>query len=88
MIQRATDATGLTKAELFRRLLKWFDAQADVVQQEILGTLPESLRTGDIAKIVLEKMAKEGDVAGKIIRGAPLPRRAARGTDKGSKGKR
>ncbi len=48
--------SGMGKAEFFRRLLRWYSAQDDVVRGTVMATVPESVAV-DVAKLVLERLA-------------------------------
>ena len=47
---------GMTQKEMVRRLINWFCDQDRVVQQVILGQIPEEIAP-DVAQIILAKMA-------------------------------
>ena len=58
------------------RLIRWFIQQDDVIQGEVLGTIPESMRT-DVARLMLQRMAAP-DTAGKIDPNYSPPQREKR----------
>ena len=50
--------TGMTQKELVGRIINWFSQQDRTVQQIILGQIPQDIAV-DVAKLMLEKMARE-----------------------------
>lgn len=50
--------TGMTKKAIIERLFVWFSQQNEVIQSEVLGLLPDSIRS-DIAARILERMSNE-----------------------------
>lgn len=50
--------TGMTQKELVGRIINWFSQQDRTVQQIILGQIPQEIAV-DVAKLMLEKMARE-----------------------------
>lgn len=56
ILSRVSEATGLSKMELVRRLFRWLGDQPDVIQAEVLGTLPPSIRR-QAAEWIVQEMA-------------------------------
>ncbi len=54
--------TGMTKKAIIERLFVWFSQQNEVIQSEVLGLLPESIRA-DIATRILQRMTDESKKA-------------------------
>ena len=52
------DRTGMTQKELVGRIINWFAQQDRTVQQIILGQIPQEIAV-DVAKLMLERMARE-----------------------------
>jgi len=50
-------ARGLSRREGTKRVLEWFVAAEDVIQQSVLRQLPESIEA-DIARLTLERLAE------------------------------
>jgi len=59
---RLMQRTGMpTRVELIRRLLNFCDAQPDVIQPDMLGLLPESLRHPDFVRWYLSEVLTDPD---------------------------
>tara|TARA_Y100000310_G_scaffold8535_1_gene9086 strand:- start:662 stop:970 length:309 start_codon:yes stop_codon:yes gene_type:complete len=67
-LSEAFDRRGVSnRTDALRRLFAWFLEQPPTIQAAILGTLPEDLPVGDVARILLERMATDDpDIAGKV----------------------
>lgn len=53
---------GMTQKELVGRLITWFCTQDRVIQQVILGQIPDEIAP-DVAALVLERLAAQRDGA-------------------------
>jgi hypothetical protein len=58
-IAKIHDHHGMTQVAMMSRLVEWFSKQDLTMQSAILGRFPSELKT-DIAKLLLERMAKRG----------------------------
>jgi len=52
------DRLGMTQVAAMSRMVEWFSGEGEVVQAAIMGLYPTDIR-GDIARLILEKMAEE-----------------------------
>lgn len=52
-------AHGQTQVAMMSRVYVWFSRQDDVIQKTVLGLLPKGMEP-DIARLLLEKMARGG----------------------------
>jgi hypothetical protein len=57
-LERVRGRNGMTQKELVARLINWFSAQDHVVQQIILGQIPQEVAP-DVARLMLERIADE-----------------------------
>ena len=57
-LERVRGRNGMTQKELVARLINWFSQQDHVVQQIILGQIPQEVAP-DVAKLMLERIADE-----------------------------
>jgi len=55
-LERVRQRNGMTQKELVGRLIQWFCAEDEVLQQVILGQIPEAIAP-DVARIVLQRIA-------------------------------
>jgi hypothetical protein len=58
------EKTGMTKIAVVSRLIDWFCEQGDTVQALVQGLYPKRIE-GDIAQIILERLAKTKRINGK-----------------------
>jgi hypothetical protein len=58
MLSNVSQKNGMTQVAVMSRLMKWFHAQPDTIQAAVLGRYPSDY-PGDIAKLILRRMAGE-----------------------------
>lgn len=61
-IDLAAQRYGMSQIELASRVYQWFSQQDESVQAAILDLLPRGIRS-DVARLLLERMAKEAPPA-------------------------
>lgn len=71
-LERVRAWNGMTQKELVSRLINWFCGQDRVVQQVILGVIPEEIAP-DVAQMLLKRLAtaKPGDAKTPPLPGEP-----------------
>ena len=53
------EAHGMTQVAMMSRLVSWFTEQPKAIQAAVMGQFPDEIKP-DIAKLILEHMAKGG----------------------------
>jgi hypothetical protein len=51
-----SDKHGMTQVAMMSRLVEWFASQNELIQSAMIGRYPSEIE-GDIAKLILKKMA-------------------------------
>jgi len=80
-LERVRSRNGMTQKELVARLINWFSQQDHVVQQIILGQIPQEVAP-DVAKLMLERIADAAPAAREAA-AAEINRRLSRGNGSG-----
>ena len=60
-LKQLRQRNGMTQRELMARLIEWFCQQDQVVQQTVLGQIPESIAP-DVARMLLARMSDAGNL--------------------------
>ena len=60
-LKQLRQRNGMTQRELTARLIEWFCQQDQVVQQAVLGQIPESIAP-DVARMLLARMSDAGNL--------------------------
>jgi hypothetical protein len=61
-LDESRQRAGMTQLSMLSRLVEWFADQPQVVQSAIMGHLPIDVE-GDVAKLVLKRLAESGALA-------------------------
>ncbi len=74
-IEKVRAWNGMTQKELVGRLVSWFGRQDRVIQQVILGQIPEQIAP-DVARLMLQRLAAGQPSTGDRLRAADGPAEA------------
>jgi len=70
-LEQLREWNGMTQKELVSRIINWFCGQDRVLQQIVLGQIPEEIAP-DVAKMVLERLAAAEGSDAKAGKGEPV----------------